>query len=201
MIATEFLIYLAHLAFWASFGVTRWVTTAPKVPLVPSAMDAAGAQREEVAPWSRSVLALHLLAFAVMYFGVGAAVIPGHVPVWFFGQGIAGACIIGIGALLACWGVASFQSWRFRAKLEQGHRLATRGAFRFLRHPIYMGLNLLALGTAIWIPTAIVWLGAVLMVVGSELRARTEERVLATAFGAAYEAYRSRTRRFIPGIY
>lgn len=197
----DVLIYPVHLAFWVAFGVTRLVTAQAHAAAAPPTENAPEAQREETAPWSRTVLAVHLAAFAIMYFGVGAAVIPPRVPAWFFGQGIVGTCVIALGAFLACWGVASFQSWRFRAKLEQGHQLATRGAFRFLRHPIYMGLNLLALGTAVWVPTFIVWLGAAIMVLGSELRARSEERVLATAFGAPYVEYCARTHRFIPGIY
>ena len=70
-----------------------------------------------------------------------------------------------------------------------------------VRHPIYMGLNLLALGTAVWAPTAIVWVGFLLMVVGSDLRARAEEALLTKAFGPSYREYMTRTRRFVPGIY
>jgi protein-S-isoprenylcysteine O-methyltransferase Ste14 len=64
-----------------------------------------------------------------------------------------------------------------------------------------MGLNLLALGTAIWIPTAIVWAAFVLMAMGSDLRARAEETLLEEAFGRSYREYCARTRRFLPGIY
>ncbi len=49
------------------------------------------------------------------------------------------------------WALDYFRSWRFRAKLDEGHQLATGGPFRLLRHPIYMGLNLLALGSAFWV--------------------------------------------------
>ena len=64
-----------------------------------------------------------------------------------------------------------------------------------------MGLNLLALGTAILVPTTLVWAGFVLMGLGSDLRARVEESLLVQAFGHAYRNYMERTRRFIPGIY
>ena len=64
-----------------------------------------------------------------------------------------------------------------------------------------MGLNLLALGTAILVPTTLVWSGFVLMGLGSDLRARVEEPLLVHAFGHAYRDYMARTRRFIPGIY
>jgi len=64
-----------------------------------------------------------------------------------------------------------------------------------------MGLNLLALGTALWVPTAIVWAAFVLMAIGSDLRARAEEPLLRQAFDSAYREYCARTRRFVPGIY
>ena len=53
---------------------------------------------------------------------------------------------------------STFRSWRFRATLDKGHQLATGGPFSLLRHPIYMGLNLLALGRAIWVPTLTLWI-------------------------------------------
>ena len=99
------------------------------------------------------------------------------------------------------WAMAHFRSWRFRAKLDQGHQLATQGPFKLLRNPIYMGLNLLALGTAFWVPTTIVWIGFVLMVLGSDLRARSEASILKKAFGPTYTDYAARTCRFVPGVY
>jgi protein-S-isoprenylcysteine O-methyltransferase Ste14 len=64
-----------------------------------------------------------------------------------------------------------------------------------------MGMNLLALGTAIWAPTVLVWAGFVLIAIGSDLRARSEEPLLHEAFGQAYTDYCSRTKRFLPGVY
>jgi protein-S-isoprenylcysteine O-methyltransferase Ste14 len=83
----------------------------------------------------------------------------------------------------------------------KGKLLATGGPFRFLRNPIYMGLNLLGLGTAIWAPTPTLWLALGLTLVGSDLRGREEEKLLAGAFGEEYLRYRNRTKRFVPGVY
>jgi protein-S-isoprenylcysteine O-methyltransferase Ste14 len=79
-----------------------------------------------------------------------------------------GSTVIASGAALVAWALVYFRSWRVRAKLEAGHQLATGGPFRTLRHPIYMGLNLLALGTALWVPTTLVWVACGLMAVGSD---------------------------------
>jgi protein-S-isoprenylcysteine O-methyltransferase Ste14 len=64
-----------------------------------------------------------------------------------------------------------------------------------------MGLNLLALGTALWVPTTLLWVAFVLMAVGSDLRARAEEALLERIFGPSYREYIARTRRFVPGVY
>jgi protein-S-isoprenylcysteine O-methyltransferase Ste14 len=200
--SSDFAIYGVHIAFWATFGITRAVlrkmgsgTTTETRPSEPVA------QQQQTAPFSRLLLAVHMVAFGVMYFGLGQAVIPGLVPDWFPGQRLVGALVIAVGAALMAWSLVYFRSWRFRAKLDEGHQLATGGPFRLMRHPIYMGLNLLALGTVLWMPTIFVWVAFVLMVLGSDLRARAEERLLEQTFGASYTSYRGRTKRFLPGLY
>ena len=124
-----------------------------------------------------------------------------RVPFWFAGQRIVGTLVIVIGAALVAGAVLHFRSWRFRAALREGHQLATGGLFSLLRHPIYMGLDLFALGSAIWVPSILVWISVVLLCIGSDLRGRAEERLLDETFGAAYREYYGRVRRFIPGIY
>jgi protein-S-isoprenylcysteine O-methyltransferase Ste14 len=196
----DFLIYAVHGGFWAAFGVTRVVLN--RRERSNGGVDAAPATSETFeVPGARALVAFHALAFGALYLGLGNAVIPGRVPIWFPGQRVVGTLVIAAGAVLASWSLAYFQSWRFQAKLDAGHQLATGGPFAFVRHPIYMGLNLFALGTAVWVPHPIVWAGVVLMVIGSDLRARAEEKLLARAFGEGYRTYCQRTARFIPGIY
>jgi protein-S-isoprenylcysteine O-methyltransferase Ste14 len=190
-------IYLVHVSFWAAFGITRWFVGAGHA--VTDAAPAAAVSR--TATYSRLVLSIHFVAFGVMYMGIGGAVFSGRVPAWFPGQRLAGTAIIAVGAWLMCWSLVYFRSWRFRAKVDAGHELATGGPYALVRHPIYAGMNLLALGTAVWIPTLLVWLAVALMFLGSDLRGRAEERVLTEAFGDEYRAYCARTRRFVPGVY
>jgi len=198
----DFALYYVHTAFWSSFGVTRLILQGRERPTPTVASGTApDPAREKTAPFSRAVLAFHALAFGVMYFGIGNAVVPGRVPIWFAGQRVVGTLVIAAGAALMVWALVYFQSWRFRAKLDSDHQLATGGPFRLLRHPIYMGLNLLALGSAIWVPTPIVWAAFLLMAIGSDLRGRAEEALLLQAFGSDYREYCARTRRFVPGVY
>lgn len=197
---SDALLYAAHMAFWASFGLTRLLVRFPAPPY-PGGASPPVAQREHTAPFSLAMLAIHTLAFVVMYLGVSHAFRSNHVPSWFAGQRVVSGALIGVAIALVSWALAFLRSWRLRAKLEPGHQLTTDGPFRFLRHPIYTALNLLALGTAFWVPTPTVWAAFILVVVGSDVRARAEEAILARAFGAAYTDYCGRTKRFIPGVY
>jgi protein-S-isoprenylcysteine O-methyltransferase Ste14 len=199
MFNADILLYGAHIVFWGSFGITRMLVRFP----APSQEESGSpiAQREHTARFSLAMLAIHTVAFATLYFGIADAIRSNRVPSWFAGQRVVSGVLIGLGIMLVSWALAFLRSWRLRAKIAPGHQLTTDGPFRFLRHPIYMALNLLALGTAFWVPTATVWAAFVLVVIGSDVRARAEEAVLARAFGAAYTDYSARTKRFIPGVY
>jgi protein-S-isoprenylcysteine O-methyltransferase Ste14 len=76
--------------------------------------------------------------------------------------------------------------------------LVTGGPYRFSRNPMYLGQVVILLGAAIlhgaWLAFVPV---PVLMVVLDRVFIRAEERRLATAFGASYEAYRRRVRRWL----
>jgi protein-S-isoprenylcysteine O-methyltransferase Ste14 len=194
----DLLIYAAHALFWGAFGMTRVLVRQPPAQAPASA----GSAATGIAPYSRALLAFHSVAFVVMYFGIGSDVLSPHPgPRMFAGQPVIGALVIAAGAAVACWALVYFASWRLRAKIDAGHQLATGGPFAYLRHPIYLALDLLALGSAIWIPTPALWLSVALMCIGGDLRARAEERLLLRVFGAAYDTYRERTRRFVPRIY
>jgi protein-S-isoprenylcysteine O-methyltransferase Ste14 len=194
-------IYAVHIAFWSVFILTRFVLRSLDRDKGGISGGAPASEQGRTAPFSRALLAFHGAAFGLMFFGLGIAVIPGRVPFWFTGQRLVGVIVISAGAVLMSSALVYFRSWRVRARLDEGHQLATGGPFRILRHPIYMGMNLLALGTAIWVPTGIVWISAVLMAIGGDLRARAEETLLEEAFGDRYREYRARTCRFLPGIY
>ena len=197
----DFHIYTMHWVFWGACGLTRVILRSRDRNDSRPAGTTPVSRQEATAPYSRALLAFHGLAFALMYLGISIAVIPGRVPIWFSGQRVAGSLVIAGGAALVVSALVYFRSWRFRATVDKSHQLATGGPFRIMRHPIYMGLNLLALGTALWVPTAIVWAAFVLMAIGSDLRARAEETVLKQAYGPSYREYCARTRRFVPGIY
>ncbi len=194
---SDILLYGEHIAFWASFALTRILVRFPELPPEKTRV----AEGEDTARYSLAVLAIHAVAFMMLYLGIAEAIRSNRAPSWFAGQRVVSGVLIGLGIVLVSWALAFLRSWRLRAKVAPGHQLTTDGPFRFLRHPIYMALNLLALGSAFWESTATVWAAFILVVIGGDLRARAEEGVLARAFGAAYTDYCARTKRFIPGVY
>lgn len=191
-------IYIAHAAFFLAFAIARRIAAmAPR--------DQGGARvvssQAAAAPGSRILFVTHVGAFFLLYFGIAAAVFGTPRRLLFPPQIVIGALIIAIGAVLSCWTLLYFRSWRFRAAIGVGHELATGGPFRILRHPIYLSLTLLALGTALWHPTPFIWVSFVIVALLSDLRARAEETLLLRVYGESYAKYCERTRRFIPAIY
>ena len=195
----DLLIYAAHLAFWLLFAAGHAYARRQFPP--PALSSAATDAPPMRAPHSRLLVGLHMVAFAILYSGIGQALFHSGVPRLVPLQRVLGCIVILAGGALMCWARVSFASWRYRAEITAGHQLATGGPFRFIRHPLYAGLDLLALGTALWIPSLIEWIALALMLLAGDLRARAEESLLERAFGQSYRDYRQRTRRFIPGIY
>ncbi|HNT38243.1 MAG TPA: isoprenylcysteine carboxylmethyltransferase family protein [Rubrivivax sp.] len=93
--------------------------------------------------------------------------------------------------------------WRARTTINplqpaRATALVTGGAYRFTRNPMYLSLLLLLVAYAIRIDSFVVWLAPLVYVAYvTRFQILPEERVLQQKFGAAFEAYRARTRRWI----
>ncbi|MDT8307781.1 MAG: isoprenylcysteine carboxylmethyltransferase family protein [Anaerolineae bacterium] len=85
----------------------------------------------------------------------------------------------------------------FGAHLYAGHRLVTSGPFAYVRHPMYLGILLTALGGIAlyrtWTFLFLLTHFPVLMV-----RARHEEQALAATFGTEWDAYCRQAPRWLP---
>ena len=78
--------------------------------------------------------------------------------------------------------------------------LVTGGAYRLVRHPIYSGILLAVLGTAI----ALSWLFLVALVLAGAYftySASVEERYLTEPFPDTYPAYKRSTKMFVRFIF
>lgn len=92
-------------------------------------------------------------------------------------------------------------AWSFVPMADQGTGLVTTGPYRLVRHPIYLGLALLAMGEALafssWPAFLIVLCG---IVPTFAWRARAEETLLSRTFGESYAFYRKQTKMIIPRL-
>ena len=82
----------------------------------------------------------------------------------------------------------------------EGAPLIETGAYRLVRHPIYGGLILGALGWALVTSSVVALVGGGLLFVLFAAKGRREEAWLA-AIHPDYGAYQRRTKRLIPWIY
>jgi protein-S-isoprenylcysteine O-methyltransferase Ste14 len=81
-----------------------------------------------------------------------------------------------------------------------GGSLVESGIYGRIRHPMYVGVVLVAFGWSLVTGSILALAFATGLAALFDAKARREESWL-TASHPAYRAYRSRTRRFIPGIY
>ena len=76
--------------------------------------------------------------------------------------------------------------------------LVTSGPFRISRNPIYLGDALILAGLILWWQAwAMVWLLPAFVVVIDRRFVRPEEARLRATFGAAFDAYAARVRRWL----
>lgn len=89
--------------------------------------------------------------------------------------------------------------WRIKAVVTEDHHLVTTGPYSIIRHPIFTALFALLLSTAFLItqiPAAVV--AAAIYLLGTEIRIRAEDGLLAQRFGPQFEDYRTRVAAYVP---
>jgi protein-S-isoprenylcysteine O-methyltransferase Ste14 len=113
-----------------------------------------------------------------------------------------GIVLFAIGGAVRLWPVYVLGD-RFSGlvAIQPGHTLVITGIYRRIRNPSYLGLLVSSLGWALTFRSGVGVVLTALMVPPLVARMHAEERLLASEFGAEYEAYRARTWRLIPGIY
>src|SRR5262245_20089158 len=114
------------------------------------------------------------------------------------------------GCLLLAFGLWLFHrshvdlgtNWSITLELRESHRLVTEGIYSRIRHPMYSALLLYSLGQAVALPNWVAgpsYLAAMTLLLS--LRIGFEERMMWEEFGSQYDAYASRTKRFVPGVW
>lgn len=112
-----------------------------------------------------------------------------------------GVVLTALGILLAVWArVYIGENWSGIVTVKVGHELVRTGPYAWVRHPIYSGLLLATLGTALvrgevrgLIALAVLWFGF-------WIKSRVEEQFMSKTFGPAYTEYSQTTGALIPRL-
>ncbi len=151
---------------------------------------------------SMSSVPIRVAIILIVLFSIRSRVFGGHSATvadpWLEAIGLA---VFLLGLALAVWArVYLGGNWGAPMSQKVDPELVTTGPYRFIRHPIYSGILLGAIGTAIavsfyWI-VAVVLLGAYFV-----YSAAVEERIMGRLFPEAYPLYKRSTKMLVPFIF
>jgi protein-S-isoprenylcysteine O-methyltransferase Ste14 len=116
-------------------------------------------------------------------------------PDWALGSIVAGVAL-GVWALLA----NRPGNFNLRPEPREGGVLITHGPYRWIRHPMYLGLLLVSAGLGGIIDSFHGWMLSLTLLGALLIKASFEDRWMALTH-PDWAAYQSRTRGFIPFIY
>ena len=164
-------------SFWAARTVKRpltWRARAHRLPIIIGGL--------LLTPWIAQIL--------------------GERPLWNAGNGVtyALAIVVLAGVLFTWWArIHLGRLWSSSVGRKADHRVVDTGPYGIVRHPIYSGITLASIGTAVLRGTLTAWLGVVVMTCGWYVKARMEEEFLREELGAdAYGAYERRVPMLVP---
>jgi protein-S-isoprenylcysteine O-methyltransferase Ste14 len=180
--AVELIIIVGWAAFW-----TYWLV-------------AAFFMKRGHVPWSRELrIRAAIAAIVIVLVRVGAFRHTGvNTNLWL---GVLGLVLVAAGLGFAIWARLHIgRNWGSPMTQKVDPELVTSGPYRLVRHPIYSGILLAGVGTAM----ALNWLWLIAVVLAGAYfgySAIVEERFLAERFPEAYPEYKQSTKMLIPLIF
>lgn len=111
------------------------------------------------------------------------------------------AFLTALGVAFAIWArVHLGRNWSSHPAVKEDHELVTTGPYAYVRHPIYTGVILAVLGSAL---TGSIFgiVGFAVISVRFFLRIDKEERIMLNLFPNKYPAYQKRTKRLVPFVW
>jgi protein-S-isoprenylcysteine O-methyltransferase Ste14 len=113
------------------------------------------------------------------------------------------------GAPLLVWGYLQYR-WVGRYRLPRAggtpgmevppERILAQGPYRFTRNPMYLGHLIFLLGLALTFRSWLAWVILAARALWFHMRVLGDEARLEKIFGAEYDAYRARVKRWLPGV-
>jgi protein-S-isoprenylcysteine O-methyltransferase Ste14 len=179
------LVYLALLA--ALFVRVQTPGAAPPAPLRPAPDEPLG-----LVQWHHRTFYLLLLGTPV------EALVLGGAPTW---RWLGAVCFAAGVATYRIAGTALGPSLSPLVSPRPGAPLVTTGPYRHVRHPMYLGQALIALGAPLTLGSRwVAWL-AVPAVALLAIRSRREDAALARAFPDEYPLHARQARRVVPFLF
>jgi protein-S-isoprenylcysteine O-methyltransferase len=114
-----------------------------------------------------------------------------------------------VGFIMVCLGIAFSiwarlilgRNWSGVVTIKEDHSLIRRGPYSIVRHPIYTGILLGMLGSAIQYGLLRSLLGVALLGFGFWIKSLTEEHFMVQQFGQEYLRYREQVRALVPFVF
>ena len=114
---------------------------------------------------------------------------------------VVGSVLTWMGIGLAIWARYHLaEYWSARVTIKEDHKLIRTGPYSRLRHPIYTGLILATIGSAMVIDRWRCVLGICLVAAGYCFKAKKEESMLTQQFGEAFREHQKHTGFLLPRL-
>lgn len=155
-------------------------------------------------PPRRSQIVYRILAAggAILLFGLFRHEVSAELILWHTADALSWVLVAfaSAGLVFTWWArIHLGRLWSSSVGRKADHRVVDTGPYGIVRHPIYSGITLASIATAVLRGTLAAWLGVVVMTVGWYVKARMEEEFLREELGAeAYGAYASRVPMLVP---
>jgi protein-S-isoprenylcysteine O-methyltransferase Ste14 len=179
-------VELVFAIVWAAFWI-YWLV-------------AALSMKRSHAPWARELrIRALILVLAIVLIRFGA--FRGHglnTDPWRAGLGLV---LFGLGLGFAIWArVHIGRNWGTPMSQKDDPELVTSGPYHLVRHPIYSGILLASVGTAV----ALSWFWLIAVVLAGVYfvySATVEQRNMVKQFPETYPAYRRSTKMLVPFVF
>lgn len=92
------------------------------------------------------------------------------------------------------------KAWDILYKSQKADKLATNGAYHYLRHPQYAGFILIIFGFLLQWPTLITLIMAPILIWRYYRLGKAEEETVLSKYGSEYAAYKKETPSYFPSV-
>lgn len=93
------------------------------------------------------------------------------------------------------------RNWSANVTVKEDHELVRSGPYRFVRHPIYSGLVLALIGTAIEFGKIGCLVGVFFALIGWRLKSLVEEQFMEEQFRSEYVRYKREVKALVPFVW